>query len=150
MRQVKKLEIRSMEKNDTIQMNLFSYFLDNEQFTIKEATELVNNVKNMGVNRESVRARIYEGVDRGIFQKISRGVYKVVSQIDGKETSCLLINGDGRDLSAIPDKSIDGIITDHPYDLKKALTGGNRKIATFEMFKYENKDFKEKQSRIFT
>ena len=48
-----------MEKNNTIQMNLFSYFLDNEQFTIKEATELVNNVKNMGVNRESVRARIY-------------------------------------------------------------------------------------------
>ena len=71
MRQVKKLEIRSMEKNDTIQMNLFSYFLDNEQFTIKEATELVNNVKNMGVNKESVRARIYEGVDRGIFQKIT-------------------------------------------------------------------------------
>ena len=133
-----------MEKNDTIQMNLFSYFLDNEQFTIKEATELVNNVKNMGVNKESVRARIYEGVDRGIFQKISRGVYKVVSQIDGKETSCLLINGDGRDLSAIPDKSIDGIITDHPYLLEKSLKGGNRNFASYELFRYNEEDFKEK------
>ena len=45
----------------------------------------------------------------------------------------------------IKDKSIDGIITDHPYDLQKALTGGNRKFATFELFRYESKDFKEKQ-----
>ncbi len=77
----------------------------------------------MQVNNESIRARIYEGVEKGIFTKISRGVYKVTSQIEGKENTCLLINGDGRDLSIIKDKSIDGIITDHPYDLQKALTG---------------------------
>ena len=131
--------------DNTIQMNLFQYFLDEEQFSIKEATNLVNNVKNMNVNNESIRARIYEGVEKGIFKKISRGVYKVTSQIEGRENTCLLVNGDGRDLSMIKDKSIDGIITDHPYDLQKSLTGGNRKFATFELFRYETRDFKEKQ-----
>ena len=48
-------------------------------------------------------------------------------------------------LKRLQDKSIDGIITDHPYDLQRALTGGNRKFATFELFRYESKDFKEKQ-----
>lgn len=47
--------------------------------------------------------------------------------------------GDGRDLSFIEDNSIDGIITDHPYDLAKSLTGGNRKFATYELFKYTQK-----------
>lgn len=128
-----------------IQMNLFQYFLDEEQFTIQEATNLVKTVKEMKVNNESIRARIYEGVEKGLFEKISRGVYKVSSQINGKRNDCLLINGDGRDLSMIPDNSIDGIITDHPYDLNKALTGGNRKFASYELFKYNQKDFDEKQ-----
>ncbi len=130
---------------NTIQMNLFQYFLDDEKFTIQEATNLVKNIKNMDVNNESIRARIYEGVDKGLFKKITRGVYKVSSQINGKSNHCLLINGDGRDLSMIEDNSIDGIITDHPYDLNKALTGGNRKFASYELFKYNQKDFNEKQ-----
>lgn len=129
----------------TIQMNLFEYFLEDEKFSLQEATDLVNDIKNMQVNEESIRARIYEGIEKGIFTRISRGVFRVTSQIDGEENTCLLINGDGRDLSAIKDKSIDGIITDHPYDLSKALTGGNRKFATYELFKYEDRDFKEKQ-----
>lgn len=131
--------------DNTIQMNLFEYFLDEEKFSIQDATNLVKNVKNMQVNNESIRARIYEGVEKGIFTKLSRGVYKVTKQVEGKDNTCLLINGDGRDLSMIKDKSIDGIITDHPYDLQKALTGGNRKFAKYELFRYENKDFKEKQ-----
>lgn len=130
---------------DSIQMNLFEYFLDNESFTVKEATELVKDIKGKKVNNESIRARIYEGVDRGIFTKISRGVYKVQSQLDGNDCTCLLINGDGRDLSMIKDKSIDGIITDHPYLLTQQLKGGNRNFATYELFRYEIKDFKEKQ-----
>lgn len=129
--------------DNTIQMNLFQYFLDDNQFTVKEATNLVNSV--MKVNNESIRARIYEGVEKGLFEKVSRGVYKVTSQINGNRNDCLLINGDGRDLSMIPDNSIDGIITDHPYDLSKALTGGNRKFASYELFKYNQKDFEEKQ-----
>ena len=131
--------------DNTIQMNLFEYFLDEEKFSIQDATNLVKNIKNMQVNNESIRARIYEGVEKGIFTKISRGVYKVTKQIEGKDNTCLLINGDGRDLSSIKDKSIDGIITDHPYDLQKALTGGNRKFAKYELFRYESNDFKEKQ-----
>ena len=131
--------------DNTIQMNLFEYFMDEEKFSIQDATNLIKNVKSMDVNNESIRARIYEGVDRGIFKKITRGVYKVTRQLKDEESTCLLINGDGRDLSMIKDHSIDGIITDHPYDLQKALSGGNRKFATFELFKYESKDFKEKQ-----
>ena len=126
-------------------MNLFEYFLDDENFSIQDATHLVKNVRNISVNNESIRARIDEGVEKGIFTRISRGVYKVTSQLDKNKSTCLLINGDGRDLSMLKDESIDGIITDHPYDLQQALTGGNRKFATFELFRYENKDFKEKQ-----
>lgn len=130
---------------DSIQMNLFQYFLDSEQFTIKEATELVKDVKEKKVNDESIRARIYEGVDKGIFTKVARGVYKVHSQLEGKDCTCLLINGDGRDLSMLKDNSIDGIITDHPYCLTQQLKGGNRNFATYELFRYEIKDFQEKQ-----
>lgn len=108
------LEESSMKKA-TIQMNLFDYFYEQDNFTIKEATELVKEVRGKRVNDESIRARIYEGIDRGIFKRVSRGVYKVESQINGTTNQCLLINGDGRDLSMIKDNSIDGIITDHPY-----------------------------------
>lgn len=45
----------------------------------------------------------------------------------------------------IKDNSIDGIITDHPYDLTKQLKGGNRNFATYELFRYEKRDFQEKQ-----
>lgn len=128
----------------TIQMNLFDYFMEDPSFTISEARDVIKKVKNMKVNDESIRARIYEGVEKGIFEKVTRGVYKVSSQIQGKETACLLINGDGRDLSMIEDDSIDGIITDHPYGLKTQLKGGNRNFAKYELFKYEKKDFQEK------
>lgn len=134
-----------MKQKDSIQMNLFEYFLEDENFTIQEATELVKDIKGKKVNDESIRARIYEGVERGIFSKVTRGVYKVQSQIKGRESTCLLINGDGRDLSIIDDNSIDGIVTDHPYLLTKQLKGGNRNFATYELFRYENSDFKEKQ-----
>ena len=134
-----------MAQNDTIQMNLFEYFLEDENFTIQEARELVKDIKGKKVNNESIRARIYEGVERGIFTKVARGVYKVQSQLEGRESTCLLINGDGRDLSMIEDNSIDGIVTDHPYLLTKQLKGGNRNFATYELFRYENNDFKEKQ-----
>lgn len=129
---------------ESIQMSLFQYFLEDEKFTIPEATRLVKEQKSMKVNNESIRARIYEGIEIGIFKRVARGVYKVERQLDKNSVTCLLINGDGRDLSFIKDKSIDGIITDHPYDLSKSLVGGNRKFASYELFQYKQKDFKEK------
>lgn len=131
-------------EDKTIQMNLFDYFMDSDGFSIQDATKLVKDQRQINVNDESIRARIYEGVDSGLFTRISRGVYKVESQIKDTTVSCLLINGNGRDLSFIEDNSIDSIITDHPYDLSKSLTGGNRKFATYELFKYQEQDFTEK------
>ena len=52
------LEESSMKKA-TIQMNLFDYFYEQDNFTIKEATELVKEVRGKRVNDESIRARIY-------------------------------------------------------------------------------------------
>lgn len=60
--------------DNTIQMNLFEYFIDEEKFSIQDATNLVKNIKNMQVNNESIRARIYEGVEKGIFTKISYNI----------------------------------------------------------------------------
>ena len=125
----------------TIQSSLFDYFQDCEEFTTNEAYKAV---ENLDVNKESIRARIYEGIEKGIFEKLSKGVYRVVKRVDNQETVCLLINGNGRDLSAIETGSIDGIITDHPYLLSASLKGGNRDFATYDLFKYEESDFKEK------
>ena len=48
------LEESSMEKA-TVQMNLFDYFYEQDNFTIKEATELVKEVRGKRVNDESIR-----------------------------------------------------------------------------------------------
>ena len=55
--------------DNTIQMNLFEYFIDEEKFSIQDATNLVKNIKNMQVNNESIRARIYEGVEKEFLLK---------------------------------------------------------------------------------
>lgn len=122
----------------TIQLTLFDYFRDVETFTIKEAEYCVQQFKV--VKSPSVRARIYEGIDKGIFKRVSKGVYTV----DNDGVSCMLINGNGRDLSNIEDNSIDAIITDHPYLDKKSLKGGNRNFAKYDCFQYNEKDFEEK------
>lgn len=124
----------------SIQVSLLDYFGDNENFTLKEAEYAVQNVFNLDVKEPSIRARIYEGIEKGLFTKISRGVYRTSK--DGCE--CLLINGDGRDLSMIPDNSIDAIITDHPYELS-TNKGGNRDFtSSYSCFQYNENDFKEK------
>lgn len=51
-------------------------------------------------------------MEKGLFEKVARGVYTLVTK---DNESIALIQGDGRDLSMIPDCSIDCIITDHPY-----------------------------------
>ena len=103
-----------------------------EAFTLKEAYEKVT-----GVNKESIRARVYENI--GVkFNKLGRGLYI------NKDADCVLIEGDGRDLSILQDSSIDCIITDHPWSDPKANKGGNRNFATYETFQYTLDDFKEK------
>ena len=66
----------------------------------------------------------------------------------------MLVQGNGRDLSFLKDNSIDAIITDHAYDLKKSLKGGNRDFAAYECFQYTQEDFDEKipgvEKRVFS
>lgn len=129
-----------------IQATLFDYFQDTEYFTLQDANELVLEHQNRDVNTESIRARIYEGIDKGLFERVGKGLYTVTRKDEqGRENTCLLINGDGRDLSFLADNSVDAIITDHPYDTKKSLKGGNRDFADYELFQYNEQDFKEKQ-----
>jgi site-specific DNA-methyltransferase (adenine-specific) len=89
--------------------------------------------------RETVRARVYTNLG-SLFEKVSRGVYC----IKRNENSALLINGDGRDLSSIPDASIDAIITDHPWVDNLALKGTRKNMAKYDGFLYEFEDFLEK------
>ena len=134
------------EMSRGIQATLFDYFQDTEYFSIQEANELVLEHQNRDVNTESIRARIYEGVEKGLFERVGKGLYTVTrTDAQGKENTCLLINGDGRDLSIFSSNSVDAIITDHPYDTKKSLKGGNRDFADYELFQYNEQDFKEKQ-----
>ena len=123
-------------------MTLFEYFQDAECFSLKEAVACVEQVKE--VKEPSIRARIYEGIEKGLFSRIAKGVYTVTKEQDGEEVTCMLVQGNGRDLSFLKDNSIDAIITDHAYDLKKSLKGGNRDFAAYECFQYTQEDFDEK------
>ena len=122
------------ERMKTLANNIYSCFKNQEAFTLKEAyTEYSDKPK------ETVRARIYDNL--GIkFERIGKGLYKT---IDGDE-SCILIEGNGRDLSMLEDSSIDCILTDHPWLDKKSNRGGDRNFAAYDCFKYTLEDFKEK------
>ena len=103
-----------------------------EAFTLKDAYAV-----NPNVNKESVRSRIYEHL--GVkFERLGKGLYIT------KNAQCVLIEGDGRDLSILQDASIDCIITDHPWSDPKANKGGNRNFASYDTFQYTVDDFKEK------
>lgn len=80
----------------SIQLELFTNLDHNETFTIQDAYEKVTSTDK----KHSIRARIYEAIDKGIFEKVSRGVYRF---IDSNDNSTLLIKSDGRDLSKIHD-----------------------------------------------
>ena len=54
----------------TIQVSLLDYFSDNENFTLKEAEYVVQEVLNLDVKEPSIRARIYEGIEKGLFKKV--------------------------------------------------------------------------------
>jgi len=111
--------------------NLIECF-KNVRFTLKEAY-----MANPDVNKESVRARIYENL--GIaFERVGRGIYTTL------DNSCLLIEGNGRNLSALADESIDCAINDHPWKDEKSTKGGNRNFANYDTFQYVQEDFDEK------
>lgn len=105
------------------------------QFNMQQAYDAVE-AAGLAAKKPSIRARVYEAVDRGILKKIAKGVYR--------NEDCLLIQGDGKNLSFLADGSIDAIITDHPYEDKKANNGGDRHFATYDCFRYTQQDFDEK------
>lgn len=111
--------------------NLLNAF-KGSKFTLKQAYGVCNDV-----NKESVRARIYENIG-AVFDKVGRGVYI------SKDNNCVIIEGDGRKLDFLEDGSIDCIITDHPWSDKKSNKGGNRNFAKYDCYEYTLEDFKEK------
>ena len=112
------MQVKEREKG--IQLTLFEYFRDAECFTLTEAMDCVKKVKE--VKEPSIRARIYEGIEKGVFERVAKGVYTVTRKNENEEeVTCMLVQGDGRDLSFLKDNSVDAIITDHAYSLKKSL-----------------------------
>ncbi len=119
----------------TLVEKIFNCFKNSESFSLQEAYE-----QNLDKPQETVRARIYEKI--GVkFERVAKGVYRT---IDCEEEQCVLIEGDGRDLSMIEDNSIDCILTDHPWLDMKSNKGGTRAFALYDCFRYTLEDFKEK------
>lgn len=115
-------------------LKIFDCFKNRGSFTLQDAYQ-----NNMDKPKETVRARIYDNL--GIsFERIAKGIYKTV----GSGEACVVIEGDGRDISFIEDSSIDCILTDHPWQDEKANKGGNRSFADYDCFRYTLEDFKEK------
>lgn len=114
--------------------SIFKVFADRESFLLEEAYQVASNKP-----KSTVRARIYESLGI-LFERVGKGVYAAIK--DGRE--CVLIEGDGRDLSMFREESIDCIITDHPWLDKVSNKGGNRSFADYECFRYTPEDFREK------
>ncbi|MGN6710126.1 DNA-methyltransferase [Anaerocolumna jejuensis] len=113
---------------------IFQCFKGNPHFTLREAYKA-----NDDKPHETVRARIYDNL--GVkFERLTKGIYKT---IEGTE-ACIIMEGDGRDLSMIRDASIDCILTDHPWLDMKSNKGGDRAFAEYDCFRYSLEDFKEK------
>lgn len=113
---------------------IYKTFKKKESFTLKEVYEAFSMKPDT-----TLRARIYDNL--GVkFEKVAKGVYCTKDD----NNTCLLMEDDGRDLSMFEEKSIDCIITDHPWDDKKSNIGGGRKFALYNCFNYTLADFKEK------
>lgn len=119
----------------TLVEKIFNCFKNRENFTLQEAYQ-----QSTEKPQETVRARIYEKI--GVkFERVAKGVYRT---INCEEEQCLLIEGNGRDLSMLKDNSIDCILTDHPWLDRKSNKGGTRDFAEYDCFRYTLNDFKEK------
>ncbi len=114
--------------------NLFYSFKEKDSFTLGEAYSEYSSKPH-----ETIRARIYDNL--GVrFERIAKGVYRTINS----EEICVVIEGDGRDLSMIEDESIDCILTDHPWLDPKSNKGGSRSFASYDCFQYVQEDFYEK------
>ena len=119
----------------TLVEKLFNCFKDCESFSLQDAYQ-----QNPDKPQETIRARIYEKI--GVkFERVAKGVYRT---INCEEEQCLLIEGNGRDLSMLKDNSINCILTDHPWLDRKSNKGGTRDFAEYDCFRYTLNDFKEK------
>jgi site-specific DNA-methyltransferase (adenine-specific) len=88
---------------------------------------------------DSARCVLYRNPE--VFERKCKGVY----MLKGEKSTSLIINGDGRKMDEIENKSIDCIITDHPWEDKKAHRSGNQKaFAEYDVFRYMLDDFKQK------
>ena len=86
-------------------------FKDTEYFDLQEANELLLDYQNRDINAEYIRVRIYEGIDKGLFERVGKGLYTVTRKDEqGRENICLLINGDGRDLTMFEDNAFDVLL----------------------------------------
>ena len=119
----------------SVAQRIYELMQDKETFTLKELNEAIQDKP-----ATTLRARVYDNIGT-MFQRVGRGIYTVMKD---DNSAVLTINGDGRDLSMFEAGSMDAIITDHPYEDKKSLKGGNRDFASYELFLYEQKDFNEK------
>lgn len=105
---------------------------------IYEAVDRSDYERRSATLHDSARRTLYE--NENTFVRVCRGVY----MLNGESSSSLLIEGDGRKLDEIEDASVDCIITDHPWEDKKALKGGNRHFADYDVFRYTVDDFRQK------
>lgn len=113
---------------------IFDCFSAAEKFSLKDAYEAMGDKP-----KETVRARIYENLGV-LFERVGKGLYMTIK--DG--CACVVMEGDGRDLSMLQKESIDCIITDHPWLDKVANKGGNRSFSDYDCFRYTGEDFREK------
>lgn len=109
----------------TLVEKIFNCFKDSDSFSLQEAYR-----QNADKPQETVRARIYEKI--GVkFERVAKGVYRT---IDCEEEQCVLIEGNGRDLSMLEDNSIDCILTDriHQSELPVELCEQILEYVTYE------------------
>ena len=106
---------------------------------IYQAVDESDYKSNSDTVHDSARCIIYRHDDT--FKRVCKGVY----MLKGEKSTSLIINGDGRKMDEIENNSIDCIITDHPWEDKKAHKSGNQKaFADYDVFRYETSDFEQK------
>lgn len=61
---------------NTITREIQSSFDLGQQFTMTDLYEMITVTEK----RHSIRARVYEGVEKGLFEKVARGVYTLITK----------------------------------------------------------------------